>query len=148
MAANMENKMFASKISNPTISNQELFEKAEIDFSVTLKNLSEWNEKFKDYNILINDRNGEALRMAKGRFQVMQTQTMQNKLSPLGEIESCGAIKNGEKVFWNMAAEKFSIGEGNTHNTHISIILPLDGTMKITFGISDTRIQCQNQLNL
>jgi len=160
MSANMERKMFATK-SNiqpwwakngenyvfENVSNEELFHLSKADFPVKLVNLDQYNEKFKDYYLLINEVTGDVLRQCKGRLQPMQSLTFFNKITQLGNITDIGAIGNGEKVFFSLDAGEFSIGKGNTHKTFINAVLPHDGTMKVTLGTGDFRIECQNTFN-
>ncbi len=156
MAANMEKyKMFASKTKNPwwakgdkfvhpNATNEELFHLSGADFPVELVDLSQYDPKFANYFLLRNTVNGEVLRQCKGRLTPMQSQNFFDKITQLGNITDIGAIGNGEKVFFSIDAGGFSIGEENTHRSFINAILPHDGTMKVTLGTGDFRIECQN----
>lgn len=158
MAANMENKMFATKsekqpwwakeeenYSFPNATNRELFSASKADFNVSLHPVYDRNgATIQDYSHLVNDNNGATLRVCKGRFVPNQSEAIFSILDQLGEMESCGAIGNGEKVFFNMAGDMYNVGEGNTMQTHIVSALPHDGTMKLTLGLSTVRVECAN----
>jgi len=162
MAANMDLQLFASKnaaawwwndsMENhvfPNATNRELFELSKADFPVEIVPIFKKDgSEIPGYFILENTRTGAALRMAKSRFQALQSETLFEKLDQLGNITDIGAIGQGEKVFFSLDAGQFEIGEGNTHKQFINAVLPHDGTMKITLGLGDFRIECQNTFNL
>lgn len=159
MASNMELKMFASKVSNPwwavkddnyvhpDVSNEELFRLSGADFPVELVDLKQYDENFDGYFLLRNQRTGKVLRQCKGRLTPLQSETFFQKITQLGNITDIGAIGQGEKVFFSLDAGSFTIGEGNTHKSFINAVLPHDGTMKVTLGTGDFRIECQNTFN-
>lgn len=152
----MQEKRFASKVSNPwwangenyiykDVTNNSLFELSKCDFEVTLHSVKDRHgDDIKNHFYLENNDNGAILRLSKGRFTPIQPKDFFDKIDKLGDIESICGIGKGEKIIFNLLGKQFNIGEGNTHNSNISCLLPLDGTKKPTIGLNDKRVECNN----
>lgn len=134
---------------------EQAMELANLNFEVSKVQMTNprTNELVESWGILRNDNN-EFLGAVGARYTPIQNKTLFDFIDGIIDgdgvhYETAGVLGKGERVFVMANVGAYDVlGTGDVHNTYLLGVGSHDGTMSQTFKMTETRVVCQNTLNI
>lgn len=134
---------------------EKAMELANLDFTVEKVQMKNpvTDEPVDSYGIIRTDNN-QFLGAVGERYTPIQNDSLFSFIDGvIGEnglhYETAGVLGKGEKVFVMAKVGSYDVlGTGDVHDTYLLGVGSHDGTMSQTFKMTETRVVCQNTLNL
>ena len=134
---------------------EEAMKLANLDFEVKKVQMLNpvTNEPVKSWGILRTDNEG-FLGAVGERYTPIQNKSLFDFIDTIIDgdgvhYETAGVLGAGERVFVMAKVGEYDVlGTGDKHDTYLLGVGSHDGTMSQTFKMTETRVVCQNTLNL
>lgn len=137
---------------------------------LSLAGLADWNVRFESLStesgIILDSANAtvrtnpvdgttEVLGVTGNRYEIIQNETAFSFLQSLADgarWETAGALGHGNKVFGSIAFERETVldpsGVSDVVKTYALVHTSHDGSTGLGYGLTPTRVVCQNTLNV
>lgn len=137
---------------------------------LSLAGLSDWDVRFEtlstESGIILDNHNAtvrtnpvtggtDVLGVTGNRYEIIQNETAFSFLQSLADgarWETAGALGHGNKVFGSIAFDRETVldpsGVGDVIRTYALVHTSHDGSTGMGYGLTPTRVVCQNTLNV